>query len=400
MKILVFNQYYPPDTSATAQRLADLCKGLAHRHEITVVCGRPSYDPMPESPLLSKDGVGLVRVPSTTFHRSWMPGRISNYLTYLAPAFFVGVFQPRPDLVVAMTDPFVVGLIAWLVAFIQRAPFVYIVQDLYPDVLVQLGKVKNRLLTRAIDRMNLFLFRRAEKVVAISLSMKDRLLKKGLDDQKVAVIANWADIAVVEPQPKENHFSLRHRLNDKFVVMYSGNIGLSQSLHFLLESAKRLEELKDLVFVVIGDGAGKPWLVDKARELRLSNVLFFPYQPVGEMRYSFATADVFIVPLAAGFDGLVVPSKVFSIMASGRAFIAAIDETSEVARLAREFACGLVVRPDDAAELTKAISWAYESRAELKAMGEKGRKVAEQCYSKEIGIAQYENVFYQAIQNA
>lgn len=355
---------------------------------------------MPESSPPSKNSVGVVRVPSTTFHRSWMPGRISNYFSYLASAFFVGLFVRRPDLVVSMTDPFVVGLVAWLVALVKRVPFVYIVQDLYPDVLVQLGKITDPTLVRTIDRMNLFLLRRTKKVVAISLSMKDRLLKKGLDDRKVAVIANWADIGVVEPQPKENRFSIQHRLNDKFVVMYSGNIGLSQSLHFLLESAEGLKEIKDLIFAIIGDGAGKSRLVDKARELGLSNVLFFPYQPAEEMRYSFATADVFVVPLAAGFDGLVVPSKVFSIMASGRPFIAAIDETSEVARLAREFACGLVVKPDNATELARAIRWAYESRGELREMGEKGRKVAERCYSKEIGITQYENIFCKITQNA
>jgi len=399
VRILVFNQYYPPDTAATAQRLADLCESLASAHRVMVVCGRPSYDPQAGHASKARVNVQVVRAPSTFFHRSNMGGRLSNYLTYLISAFFLGFSQRPPHLVMAMTDPPLVGLVAWLFSFIKRVPFVYIIQDLYPDVGVTLGKIKNPIMINLIDSLNLFLFHKAKKLVAISSSMRDRLIEKGVDEEKISVIANWADTKIITPKPKDNTFSLRHGLNKRFVVMYSGNLGLSQNLEVLIQSAKILEELEDLVFVIIGDGAGKSELVNKARAFGLRNVLFFPYEPVKEMSYSLATADVFVIPLARGLDGLVVPSKVFSIMASGRPFIAAIDRTSEVARIAEEFDCGLAVRPSDPRELVKAIHWAYASRKELKAMGERGRKAVEVFYTKEIAISKYKQVISKAVSN-
>lgn len=400
MKLLVFNQYYPPDTAATAPLLADLCQDLALKHQVTVICGRPSYDPLPEEKSSSgrhvSNNLRVLRVPSTSFHRSRMAGRLSNYLTYVACAFIFGLFHRRSELVVAMTDPPFVGLIGWLIAFIKRLPFVYIIQDLYPDVAVSLGKIKNPLIIRVFDLLNLFLFSQADRLVTISSSMRERIMGKGIGEEKVLVIPNWADTEVVTPQLKENSFSLRYGLNNRFVVMYSGNVGFSQNLDVLIEAAATLQGLSDLVIVIIGEGAGKSKLLDKARKLKLENILFFPYQPIEQMCYSFATADVFVIPLMAGLDGLVVPSKVFSIMASGRPFIAAIDRTSEVARIAEEFGCGLVVEPDNPEKLTEAIRWSYDRRTELTCMGEKGRKAVEVFYSKATAISNYERLFLAA----
>jgi len=223
--------------------------------------------------------------------------------------------------------------------------------------------------------------------------MRDKLLRKGAMLEKIAVIPNWADTKVMTPHPKENPFSLANGLSSCFVVMHSGNIGLSQKLELLLQAAKRLEGLKDLAIVIIGDGAGKSSLVGLASELGLGNVYFFPYQPAEKMIYSFATADIFVISLAAGLDGFIAPSKVFAIMASGGPFIAAIDKSSEVARIAEEFNCGLVVSPDDPEALSQAIRRAYESQSELAKMGYRARKAVERFYSKDAGIEKYGELF-------
>jgi glycosyltransferase involved in cell wall biosynthesis len=389
MRILVFNQYYPPDTAATAQRLADLCEGMAAHHRVTVVCGRPSYDPAPFANGPGGQTVQVVRVWSTAFHRKRMVGRIANYLTYLPQALLRGAFVPRPDVVLAMTDPPIVGFVAWLIAQLKRVPFVYVVQDLYPDVAVALGRIRSRLLVGVLERASRFLLRHADRLVAISGSMKTRMLAKGVPAEAIRVISNWADTDALAPEPKDNVFARRHDLADRFVVMYSGNVGLSQNLERLIEAAKELERTEEVRIVVVGDGAGKPGLVDLAERLELKNVAFLPYEPIATMRYSFAAADVFVISLGTGLDGLVVPSKVFAIMASGRPFIAAVEETSEVAEIVQTYGCGVLVRPGSTAELTRAIEWAHRNRGALRRMGETGRRVVESRYGKGGALAQY-----------
>jgi glycosyltransferase involved in cell wall biosynthesis len=389
MRLLFFNQYYPPDRAATAQRLADLCEGMAAQHEVTVVCGRPSYDPAPCDGDPRVEGVRVVRVWSTCFHRANMAGRLANYFSYLAQALVRGVFERRPDVVVAMTDPPIVGYVAWLIALVRRVPFLFIVQDVYPDVAVALGRIRNRLLVKVLESASRFLLRRADRIVAISESMKAMLLGKGVSAKVIRVISNWADTDLLAPESKDNPFSRRHGLTDRFVVMYSGNLGLTQNLEPLIESAKSFERAGDVRIVVVGEGAGKPRLVEVARRLDLANVLFLPYQPRATMPYSFAAADVFVISLGAGLDGLVVPSKVFTIMASGRPFIAAVEGTSEVADIVRTHGCGLLIHPGSVGELTEAIDWAYRNRDALTRMGEIGRKVVESRYGKERALVQY-----------
>ncbi len=396
MRLLIFNQYYPPDSGATAQWLSSLCKVLASTCQITIVCGYPSYNPIKKDASHIK-GIRVIRVPSTTFHRSNMFGRLCNYFTYFISAFSLSsflLFRKKPDLIVAMTDPPIIGLIAKYVATIKRVPFIYIIQDLHPESAIVIGKIKNRLIIKILKAITLFLCQKAEKVVVISLRMQQRLLEKGVPNEKIIIIPNWADTKSIAPEPKKNPFSLRHGLEKRFVVMYSGNLGLSQNLDILLELAKTLQDLKDLVFVIIGDGARKIELMDQVRKLNLANVLFFPYQSTSEMRYSFGTADLFIIPLVSGLDGLVVPSKVFSIMASGRPFIAFASKQSEVAQIAEKFECGLTVQPDDPKELADKIRWAYHSQDQLSILGQRGRTAVENHYKDEVAIARYHDLFF------
>ncbi len=399
MRILFFNQYYPPDTAATAQRLGDLCEDLAARHQVTVICGCPSYEPTAGHAGDRRGPVRAVRVWSTRFHRSNMAGRIVNYLSYLVLALVRGLGERRPSVVVAMTDPPVIGLIAWMVAVVKRVPFVYVVQDLYPDVAVVLGKLRNRLLVGVLEKVTRFLLRRADALVAISETMRARLVEKGMPTADIRVISNWADMDLLAPEPKDGPFSRQHGLVDRFVVMYSGNVGLSQNLETLVEAAAQLS-WPDLRVVIIGEGAGKAKLVEMVRELGLTNVLFLPYQPLEAMRHSFAAADVFVIPLGAGLDGFVVPSKVFAIMASGRPFIAAVDPTSEVAEIANKYACGLVVRPGSVPDLVATIEWAYSSRDGLRRMGVAGRRAVESTYNRREAVARYGEVLEQVATRA
>lgn len=395
-RVLVFNQYYPPDSSATANRVAEMADELASQYQITVICGRPSYDPFPDylvSGRISSSKVLVLRVPSTAFYRSWMLGRLLNYLSYLVLALIAGLGQERPSFIVAHTDPPLIGLVAWIVAKIKGSPLVCVIHDVHPDAAVVLGKIKSPLLISMLNTLLKFFLHRASRIVALSASMKKKLIEKGADPAKVMVISNWADEKFMVPMPKINSFSVQHNLSQYFVVMYSGNMGLSQNLDLLIHAAKALEDIKDLRVVLIGEGASKARVMNLAQETGVKNVVFLPYQPAQQMAFSFAAADVFLVPLAAGLDGLLIPSKVFFIMASARPFIAIVDDNSEAAEIARRFSCGVVVKPGQGEDLIEAVRWFYGNREKAKIMGQQARVALEKFYSRTSAARQYNALF-------
>jgi glycosyltransferase involved in cell wall biosynthesis len=236
---------------------------------------------------------------------------------------------------------------------------------------------------RAINR---FLYRKAALVIVPGRDMKERLAKAYfLPSDKIAVVENWTDPDIVSPvKREENEFLRSQGLSEKFVVMYSGNIGLSQDLENLVAVADELRELEEIVFVLVGEGALKESLVSLALNRNLKNIRFFSYQEKENLKYSLSAAHIHLIPLKRGMKGIIVPSKVYGIMAAAKPFIAAVDEGSEIDRLAKEFECGLVVTPSDVEALKRAILWAFQNQEQLDRMGRLGREVFEKHYSRSI----------------
>jgi len=204
--------------------------------------------------------------------------------------------------------------------------------------------------------VNCFLVRKAERSIALGETMRKRLIEgKGAPPERVVIIPDWADCQDIVPAPKENAFARANDLAEKFVVMHSGNIGLSQGLDVLVEAAARLQAFPEIVVVFVGEGVKKAALEEQARSLGLQNVRFLPYAPKDRLTESFASADVFIVSLKKGLSGIIVPSKLYGILAAGRPFIAAVDQDCEVADIARRHDCGVVVGPGDRAAMADAI---------------------------------------------
>jgi len=192
--------------------------------------------------------------------------------------------------------------------------------------------------------------------------MKRRLIEtKNADPSRIRVIHNWADAAAIRPGAKDNAFAREHGLVDKFVVMHSGNVGLSQDVDGLLDVAARLQDLPDLVIAIVGEGSRKRFLQEEAERRQLKNVRFFPYTPKARLTESFATADLFIVSLKRGLAGYIVPSKLYGILAAGRPFIAAVEADCEVSQIAREHDCGVVVDPGDRDAMAAAIRRLYDT---------------------------------------
>src|SRR5262249_26637228 len=233
------------------------------------------------------------------------------------------------------------------------------------------------------------LLRRADAVIALGDTMRRRLIdEKGADAGKIAVIHNWADCAALAPGPKDNAFARQHGLAGRFVVMHAGNIGLSQNLDIVIAAAVRLREHDDIRFVFVGDGARRQDLERLARDRALDNVIFLPFQPRGDMRDSYAAADVFLISLQQGIEGYIVPSKLYGVLAAGRPYIAAIASASEVADIAREHECGLVVPPGDSDPLAARVLELYRDRGRLEKLGARARQ-AGMMFDRPRAVAAY-----------
>jgi putative colanic acid biosynthesis glycosyltransferase WcaI len=307
--------------------------------------------------------------------------RMLNLGSYFTLAAAASRMIERPDLIVAATDPPLLGLLGASLKRRWGCPLAYNVRDLYPDIAQINGGLRNRRLLEFLDYANRRAFAAADGVIALGNDMRDRIIAKGVAPERITVVTDWVDCAVIRPLIAN---PLRDSFGDKFVVMYSGNLGLSQQLETVLAAAERLRNDRNLLFVMAGEGARKSWLMNQATARRLTNVRFLPYQPKERLAESLGAADVHLIPLKAGAAGCLVPSKVYGIMAASRPFVAVIDSDSDVARMAERHDIGLVVQPGDDGALAAAIKELASRPDELSLMGLKARQLALRCFDRKI----------------
>jgi colanic acid biosynthesis glycosyl transferase WcaI len=396
VRICFFNRSYWPDSGATGQLLTELAEDLVSTHgcEVSVVAGPPLSAPRTARGwrLVQRErrnGVEILRAAGTTCATRRFAGRAVNYLTYFASACLAGRRAPRPDVVVALTDPPIIGLAALWTARRAGARFVFLCQDVFPEVARLIHDFQSEAVNRALQQVSRFIIRRADRVVALGETMRDRLVvAKGADPDRVAVIHNWADCAAVYPSEKRNPFALAHGLGEAFVVMHSGNVGLSQNLDVLLDSAARLRGHRDIVVALVGDGSRREALERRARAEGIGNVRFLPYQPRERLAESFASADVFVISLKAGLAGCIVPSKLYGILAAGRPYVAAVEEPSEVASITKTYDCGLLAPPGDPEGLAATILQLYRDRNLARRLGMNARRAALD-FDRPLQVAKY-----------
>jgi glycosyltransferase involved in cell wall biosynthesis len=396
--VCFLNRSYWPDVSATGQLLTELAEDLVRIHgwEVTVVSGYPlkTTDAVPRTEV--RNGVRIARAAGSTRDPRRFVGRALNYLTYFASAVVHAQMVSRPDVIVALTDPPVIGLAAWAASVRFGVPFVFLCEDVFPEVAVLVEDFRSPTVNAVLDRVNRFLVRRARRIVALGETMERRLVEgKGAPPEAIRIIHNWADCSAVVPGARDNPFARRHGLVDAFVVLHAGNIGLSQDLEIVLRAAERLRHRPDIVFLFVGDGAKRPALESMAHARGLTNVRFLPFQPRAEMGQSYATADVALISLRRGLAGVIVPSKLYPILASGRACVAAVEADCEVAAIVQASGCGHVVEPGDDAALAARIVEMADDPDRTRLMGHRAREVAEQ-FDRPRQVAAYAAVLKEA----
>jgi colanic acid biosynthesis glycosyl transferase WcaI len=400
--IVFFNRSYYPDQTATGQLLTDLCEDLVSQHgcKVTVVTGPPLLPSAPMQPMgpglvrrQTRNGVSILRATGTRFDKRRFVGRATNYMSYFASAGVASFRIDRPDVVVALTDPPIIGVTAWLTARRHGVPLVMAFQDLFPEVAALLPDFHSSAINAALQAVNRFLVRRAAVNVAIGETMRQRLIEdKGAPAARTVIIQNWADTSAIVPGDRENAFRREHGLSGQFVVMHSGNMGLSQSLDTIIDAAALLRDDPRVTFVFQGDGVSRPALEARVRELGLHDVRFLPFAPTEGLGESFAAADVFIVSLQRGLAGYIVPSKVYGILAAGRPYVAAVEDDCEVAAMTRAHECGVVVEPGAAAPLADAILRFMRDPERCERAGRSARTLA-LSFDRRLQVAKYFDVF-------
>ncbi len=409
MKILVISLYYEPDQcQSNGPIIRGLCDDWAEAgHEVTVLTSFPHYNcdsvwPEYRWRLFQEDRLGKVRVRRSYIYvprnRSGL-GRILNYLSFNISSTLTGLFTRGQDVIFVMSPPLTIGVTAYLLGAIKRIPFCYNLQDIWPEVAVRLGMLRGKRLIGFFERLEKFIYGRSRKIFAISEEFKANLCKKGVAAEKIEVIPNFADADFVHPMAKSNAFSQAHELTDKYVVLYAGNMGLSQGLEVILDAADRLRDRSEIVFLIVGQGACRDELIAEAERRGLVNVRFLPLQPESEVPLLYASCDVSLVPLRRGIAENSVPCKTYSIMAAGRPYIAGVDEGSNVWRLTGAAGCGVCVQPEDGEALARAVLFLQSEAGMAKAMGRQGREYVERHFAREVITNRYRMVLESLIEH-
>jgi colanic acid biosynthesis glycosyl transferase WcaI len=391
MRLLFLNRSFWPDVEATGQFLTELCEDLSHEHEVTFISG-PSYHVGVARSLWTREQLGrvsIIRTWGTRLPKTRLPLRMTNLGTYFILAAFAAFRHEPPDIVIAETDPPLLGALGAVLKRHWGCRLVYNVRDLYPDIALANHGVRNRFLLALLAHANRLAYECADRIAVLGEDMQQRIVSKGVLPQRITVMPDWVDCNQIRPLASNR---LRSELGDKFVVMYSGNLGLSQQLDVVLRAAELLRHDPRILFVLIGEGARKKWLMDYAARLELPNVQFLPYQPKERLAESLSAADLHLIPLAPGTAGCLVPSKIYGILAAGRPFVAIMENSAEVARLAHEHKVGFVSAPGDEVSMVDRVLDAVSAPGELKMMGQRARRLAVERFDRKVATRRFANM--------
>jgi colanic acid biosynthesis glycosyl transferase WcaI len=401
VKIVVVCPHFEPDVAPTGEVATRIVEELGRRdHELDVYTSLPWYrghriEPGYEGRLVRREDTPWGRItrihPFPTSDKRNIVRRGAAFVAFSALVAGLGARGGRADAVLAQSPPLTLGLAGYTIARRRKCPFIFNVQDVFPDVAVELGILKNSKLIAAASRLERMTYRLADVITVLSEGMRDNVMEKVVDAAKVRVVPNFVDIDAIKPAPRDNAYRQEFGLTDKFVVMYSGNVGFSMPLEIMIDAAAALSYDERIAFVIHGAGVARPELEKRARGL--SNVRFVDMQPVERVPEIYAAADVHVVALKRGLARSSVPSKTYKILAAGRPLLASVDEGSEVARIVEEHEAGVAVPPEDAEAFTKAVARLADASEDARRMGSSGRKWVEQWASPEAVAGSYEELF-------
>jgi len=398
VSIRFIHQYFFPDHSSVSQVISQIAFYLAGNGEaVSVICSQNRYDGAQGSSLPSTDrtrGVDIYRCWGPSFGRGSLAGRILDMASFYLLSGIRLLISPPAETNVFLTNPPFFSVVGALFRKIRGGRFVYILMDVYPDIMVRAGMLKEGgCFTRILRWISRFTVSSADTVIVLGEDMRQVAICSGAPSEKVVIIRNWADpIKICPIAHEENRFRREWGLYGKFVVEYSGNLGVSHSFEDLLAVAESVADNDDIRFLFIGGGIRFRELERAVASRGLGNVIMMPYQKSSDLAHSLSAGDVHYVSLRTGFEGLVVPSKAYGIMAAGRPMIYQGDEKGDIAQMIKRERCGIVIPEGDRERLKEGILRFYRDRAMVARMGMFARRALEEKYSASIGLANYQRI--------
>jgi colanic acid biosynthesis glycosyl transferase WcaI len=403
-KVLVITPQYFPDYGPSAPIYTALCEDLSKMGcDVTVVTGFPNYigsntNHMKSNKLFDEEirnGVRIIRTYVFTVSKSALWGRLLYHLSFNIFSTLASFRVHKVEIVLADAPTLWSGLSLVVTSLLKKIPFIYIIHDIYPDVLLKLGVLRNRRILGWIGGIENYFYIKSSGISVLSQGFKENLIRKNVPKEKITIIPACVDVDFIRPTSKNNKLQEKWGLKNKFVVLYAGNIGLSQGLDTLLGTASILLDYPDILFVLVGEGATKPELENMAEEKRLKNVKFFPFQPREDVPLIYSLADVCIVSLKRDIVVESVPSKTYTIMASGRPIVATVNHDTEVRRLIEQTQCGISVDPEDPQKLSEAILKLHQNPSLGEEMGKRGRDYIVKNLSNRVAAKQYCDLIHQ-----
>ncbi len=385
MRILFLSDNYPPETNAPATRVFEHARVWARAgHRVTVITCAPNF---PEGRLHpgwknrwytrdAVEGVDVVRVKTYIAPNSGFGRRALDHLSFLASGFLAGLVQERPDVVVATSPQFFAALAGHCVAAVRRVPFVFELRDLWPASIAAVGAMKDGLVLRLLQRLELFLYRRAAAIVALTETFQRNLVARGIDERRIAVVTNGVDLSTYRPILRDQDLARQLGLEGRFVVGYLGTHGMAHALERVLDAAEVLRERSEIRFLFAGAGAAREHLMRSARSRGLKSAVFLEPQPKERMPAIWSLCDAALVHLKdAAVFRTVIPSKIFEAMAMGVPILLAAPD-GEASAIVRRTGCGLCVPAEKPFELAAAVERLCDDRALSSNLGNAGRDAA------------------------
>ena len=371
VRILLLNLYYPPDTSATAKMAETVVGALSPQNQVTVLCGRPSYDPTERRPWRiyqteHRGKVRIVRAGSTDFPRFQMKRRVLNYLTYTALAIPRALITPC-DAILAMTDPPFQGITGALIATLKGKPYFYNIRDMYPDMAVGGSIVAPGLMARIWERLHRWALRRATRVIVLGEDMRNRVLAKGVPAEHIEIVRDGAEILDAStPEPSHDPGVIRAIRGDfHFVLLHAGNLGFYGAWATLIAAARQLEQER-IGLVFVGDGAQRAEIEALAAGVR--NVRVLPFFPSSKIPSVLGAADAHLITIKRGLEGVVVPSKMYSILAAGKPIVAVAPHETDAVSVGKRLGFSVGADPDNPDEVATVIRRLADNPSGLECM--------------------------------
>jgi glycosyltransferase involved in cell wall biosynthesis len=373
MHILFLTDNFPPEGNAPATRTYEhAIRWVKAGHKVTVVTCAPNF---PEGKVFEGykntwyqthdlDGINVVRVKTFITANEGFVKRILDYMSFMVTGFFAGLFQKKPDVIVATSPQFFCACAGWALSGVRRKPFVFELRDIWPASITAVGAMKDSFAIRMLEKIELFLYRRADSIISVTHAFKKELIERGVDGDKIDVVLNGVDLTKYEPATEKDHdFESKYGLKGKFVAGYIGTHGMAHGLEHIVDVAERLQDNDDIRIVFAGGGAARQKVVDLVEKKQLKNVVLIDRQPKEMMPKLWSLCDVSLVPLVnSDLFRTVIPSKIFECMGMGIPTIMSVPE-GEATAIIKETHSGIVVESENVAQISSAILKLYSNKA-------------------------------------